>query len=157
MSEEFVQNQNKGVSALLNRRILRAARHSIEGLVACFQQEEAFRCEVLLSIFLLPLSFWLGGNLMESLLMVATVFAVLIAELLNTAMEATMDRFGGEIHHLAKFAKDVGSAACRMANRGDRGGNAYLHQPRNGAGRGKGRDYGLQGAIGANPEAHCSP
>jgi len=100
---------------LLKRRFLLAGKYSVEGLVASFRREEAFRCEVILALLFFPLSFWLGRTLQEALLLVMTIFGVLIAELLNTAMEAAIDRSGTEIDDLAKYAKDAGSAAVFLS------------------------------------------
>jgi len=100
---------------LLKRRLWLALKYSIAGLVTCFRREEAFRCEVVLAVILLPLAFWLGRTAVEHILMVMVVFGVLITELLNTGLEAAFDRFGSEFHDLAKYAKDAGSAAVFLS------------------------------------------
>lgn len=100
---------------LWRRRIVASGQHSLAGLTSCFKHEEAFRIEVILTIFLIPIACWLAENAIEGLLMIAGVILVLIAELLNSAVEAAVDRVGPEYHSLAKRAKDTGSAAVFMS------------------------------------------
>ncbi|HEY8384672.1 MAG TPA: diacylglycerol kinase [Porticoccaceae bacterium] len=104
-----------GILGLLQRRLVCALRYSLQGLVACFRREEAFRVEVLLSILLIPLGLWLGQGGVEKALLVSTVVLVMIVELLNSAVEITMDRIGEEHNVLAGLAKDFGSAAVLLA------------------------------------------
>jgi len=85
------------------------------GLKAAFKHEEAFRQEVLLLIVSTPLAMWLGKNGIEVALLIGSVLLLLIVELLNSAVEAVVDRFGGEIHELSGRAKDMGSAAVFIA------------------------------------------
>ncbi len=85
------------------------------GLKAAFKHEEAFRQEVLLLIISTPLAFWLGDTGVEIALLIGSVLVLLIVELLNSAVEAVVDRFGGEIHELSGRAKDMGSAAVFVA------------------------------------------
>ncbi len=85
------------------------------GLKAAFKHEEAFRQEVLLLIITTPLAFWLGKNGVDVALLIGSVLLLLIVELLNSAVEAVVDRFGGEIHELSGRAKDMGSAAVFIA------------------------------------------
>jgi len=92
-------------------RIIKATVYSLKGLVKTFREEEAFRQELTLVIILLPLGLWLGENGIERALLTIVLFIVLIVELLNSAIEAAIDRFGGEQHKLSGFAKDAGSAA----------------------------------------------
>lgn len=92
-------------------RIIKAGLFSWQGIRAAFKHEEAFRQELLLAMVLLPLAFWLGNTGMEIALMVACVLLVLIVEILNSAIEAVVDRFGREHHELCGRAKDMGSAA----------------------------------------------
>ena len=99
----------KGKTGL--RRLINAFGYSMAGLKAAYQNEDAFRQEVLLAIVLLPLTFVLEKNGMGRALMVGSVLLVLIVELLNSAVEATVDRISLENHKLAKRAKDIGSAA----------------------------------------------
>jgi diacylglycerol kinase (ATP) len=93
------------------RRLLNALQYSAEGLRAAYQHEDAFRQEIRLALFLIPLALWLPLSAAEKGLMIASVLAVLIVELLNSAVEAVVDRVSLEDHHLAKRAKDIGSAA----------------------------------------------
>jgi len=85
------------------------------GLKATFKHEEAFRQEVLLLIIATPLAMWLGKSGVDVALMIGSVLLLLIVELLNSAIEAVVDRFGGEIHELSGRAKDMGSAAVFVA------------------------------------------
>lgn len=85
------------------------------GLKAAFKHEEAFRQEVLLLIIATPLAMWLGKNGIDVALLIGSVLLLLIVELLNSAVEAVVDRFGGEIHELSGRAKDMGSAAVFIA------------------------------------------
>jgi len=96
-------------------RVLRAARASWLGLVGCFREEAAFRQELALSIVVIPLGLWLGHSGVERALLVAPMLLVLIVELLNSAIEATVDRIGLERHLLSGLAKDIGSAAVLMS------------------------------------------
>ena len=89
--------------------------YSIEGLKAAYRHEDAFRQEVLLALLLIPLAFFLPASGLGKALMVTSVFLVLIVELLNSAVEATVDRVSLEHHRLAKRAKDIGSAAVMMS------------------------------------------
>jgi diacylglycerol kinase (ATP) len=103
----------KGKTGL--RRILNAARYSLDGFAAAARHEDAFRQELLLAAVLVPLGLWLGGNGVERALLAGSVLLVLVVELLNSAIEATVDRVSLEDHQLAKRAKDLGSAAVMMA------------------------------------------
>ena len=81
------------------------------GLKATYKHEEAFRQEVFVLLIAIPLAFWLGDTNVEIVLMIGSLILLLIVELLNSAIEAVVDRFGGEIHELSGRAKDMGSAA----------------------------------------------
>ena len=96
-------------------RIIKAAKYSYQGLVACFKTEAAFRQELALAAVLLPLGLWLGNSGIERALLAGSVLLVLIVELLNTGVEYVVDRFGGEIHELSGKAKDIASAAVFLA------------------------------------------
>lgn len=85
------------------------------GLKATYKHEEAFRQEVLLLLISTPLAIWLANTGIQISLMIGSVFLLLIVELLNSAIEAVVDRFGGEIHELSGRAKDMGSAAVFVA------------------------------------------
>ncbi len=93
------------------RRILQAARWSWQGLRAAWLHESSFRLEVCLLVLLGPLALWLGDTPVERVLLVAPLLLVLAMELLNSAIEAVIERYGSEIHELAGRAKDMGSAA----------------------------------------------
>ena len=96
-------------------RLVKAASHSSEGMAAAFRAERAFRLEVLLAAFMLPLAFWLGRGWVQIALLAGSVWMVMIVELINSAIEAVVDRISLDWHELAKRAKDVGSAAVLMA------------------------------------------
>ena len=96
-------------------RILRAAGASWKGLAGAYREEAAFRQELALSVLVIPLGLWLGRTGVERALLVAPMLLVLIVELLNSAVEATVDRIGLERHVLAGLAKDIGSAAVFMS------------------------------------------
>lgn len=110
-SEEVINKPGKkGVA-----RLIAAARYSSEGLAAAWSNEEAFRIEVILLIFIIPLALWVGETPAERAILVAVSLVVLPLELINSAIEATVDRIGPEKHSLAKIAKDTGSAAVAVA------------------------------------------
>ncbi|WP_226470380.1 diacylglycerol kinase [Luteimonas panaciterrae] len=92
-------------------RILLAAKWSMQGLRAAWLHESSFRLEVYLFVILAPLGWWLGENGVERALMIGSVLLVLSIELLNSAVEAVIERYGPEHHELAGRAKDMGSAA----------------------------------------------
>lgn len=96
-------------------RIVHAAGYSLRGLRLAWRAESAFRQEVALALLLLPAAFWLGRDPVEVSLLVVVVMVVLITELLNTGVEAVVDRVGHEHHELAGMAKDVGSAAVMLS------------------------------------------
>jgi diacylglycerol kinase (ATP) len=96
-------------------RILRAAGASWKGLAGAYREEAAFRQELGLSVLVIPMGLWLGRTGVERALLVAPMLLVLIVELLNSAVEATVDRIGLERHVLAGLAKDIGSAAVFMS------------------------------------------
>ena len=103
----------KGKTGL--QRVLNAARYSLEGFAAAARHEDAFRQELVLAAILVPLGLWLGNGGVERALLVGSVLLVLVVELLNSAVEATVDRVSLEDHLLAKRAKDLGSAAVMMS------------------------------------------
>lgn len=96
-------------------RVIAASGYSWQGLRAAWQHEAAFRQELFLVVFLLPAAIWLGDSALESALMIACLFIVLIAEIINSAIEAVVDRLGSEHHELSGRAKDMGSAAVFLA------------------------------------------
>lgn len=92
-------------------RLWPALQNSIEGIFATLRTESAFRQEMSLFLVMLPLGLWLGGTSTEKVLLIAPLFLVLVTELLNTAIESAIDRWGAEYNDFAKAAKDAGSAA----------------------------------------------
>jgi len=108
---EFV-NEQKGRTGF--SRVWHAAGYSMAGLRAGWQ-EAAFRLEACLAFVLLPLSLFIGGGWVEAALLAGSVLLVLIVELLNTAVEAAIDRIGPERHELSRRAKDMGSAAVFLS------------------------------------------
>ena len=93
------------------RRVLRATVYSAQGFSHAIKHEAAFRQELALTIILLPAALWLGQSIVERALLIAVLFMVLMVELLNSAIEAAIDRHGEEQHELSGRAKDLGSAA----------------------------------------------
>ena len=96
-------------------RVLRAVGASLRGLAGAFREEAAFRQELAFAALVIPLGVWLGHSGIERALLIGPMLLVLIAELLNSAIEATVDRIGFERHALAGLAKDIGSAAVLMS------------------------------------------
>ena len=103
----------KGKTGL--QRVWSAFHYSMAGLRAAFVHEDAFRQEALLAALLIPLACWLHVSALGRALMIASVILVLIVELLNSAIEAVVDRVSLDRHHLSKRAKDIGSAAVLLA------------------------------------------
>ncbi|BEV06859.1 MULTISPECIES: diacylglycerol kinase [unclassified Methylophilus] len=103
----------KGKTGL--RRLINAFGYSMDGFKAAYKHEDAFRQEVWLSLVLIPLAFYLESEALHRILMVGSVLLVMIVELLNSAVEAVVDRVSIERHALAKRAKDIGSAAVLLA------------------------------------------
>ncbi|TCT23969.1 diacylglycerol kinase [Thiobaca trueperi] len=97
------------------RRVIRAFGYSMKGFKACFELEEAFRQEVFLLIPLIPLALWLGETPVERALLISALLLVPIVELLNSAIEANVDRVGLERHELSGRAKDIASAAVFLS------------------------------------------
>ncbi|MFV8825378.1 diacylglycerol kinase [Thauera sp. WH-2] len=108
-----MESPYKGKTGL--RRIWNAFNYSRDGLAAAYRHEDAFRQEIWLAVVAIPLAVWLGESGLERALMICSVLLVLVVELLNSAIEATVDRVSLERHLLAKRAKDVGSAAVLIA------------------------------------------
>lgn len=92
-------------------RLIAATRYSFAGLRSAFATEEAFRLEVLTLLILTPLALYFGETPVERILLIGSIMLLLIVELLNTAVEAVVDRIGSEYHELSRQAKDIGSAA----------------------------------------------
>lgn len=108
-----VESPYKGKTGF--KRLINALGYSISGLQEAFRNEDAFRQEVMLAAFLVPLAFFLAQDNVDLVLMIACVFLLLIVELLNSAIEATVDRISLDDHRLAKRAKDIGSAAVLLS------------------------------------------
>lgn len=106
---EHSESPFKGKTGLI--RIWNALHYSLAGLRAAYRHEDAFRQEVRLALILIPLALLLPAGGLGKALMIASVLLVLMVELLNSAIEATVDRISLENHLLAKRAKDIGSAA----------------------------------------------
>lgn len=96
-------------------RIIKATIWSMQGLRAAWMHESSFRLEICLLVVLAPLALWLGDSGVERALMLGSCLLVPMVELLNSAMEAVIERFGNEPHELAGRAKDMGSAAVCVA------------------------------------------
>jgi diacylglycerol kinase (ATP) len=96
-------------------RVLRAVGASLRGLAGAFREEAAFRQELAFAALVIPLGLWLGHSGIERALLLGPMLLILIVELVNSAIEATVDRIGLERHALAGLAKDIGSAAVLMS------------------------------------------
>lgn len=108
-----MESPYKGKTGL--RRLFNAFGYSFAGLAAAYQNEDAFRQEVLLAMVLIPLALYLGDDATARALMVGSVLLVMMIELLNSSIEAAVDRISLENHRLAKRAKDIGSAAVLIS------------------------------------------
>lgn len=97
------------------KRLIRALGYSLAGIKSAFQNEAAFRLEVILFIFFAPLALWLGSNGVERALLLGSLLLVLIIEVLNASIEAAVDHTSTEHHTLAGRAKDMGSGAVLLA------------------------------------------
>ncbi|MEO7548545.1 MAG: diacylglycerol kinase [Ramlibacter sp.] len=109
LPEPNLQKRRTGLT-----RIWYATGYSLEGLRAGWS-EAAFRQEVMASVVLLPLAFWLGKSWIETALLAGSLVILMIVELLNTGIETAIDRVGPEWHDLSKRAKDMGSAAVLLS------------------------------------------
>jgi diacylglycerol kinase (ATP) len=97
------------------KRLFLACKYSAQGFKACYKSEAAFKLEVRLTLILLPLGCFLGESPVEKVLLITPIFIVLIVEMLNSAIEAVVDRISAEQHELSGFAKDVASAAVALS------------------------------------------
>ena len=95
--------------------MINATRYSLSGFAAAARHEDAFRMELVMLAVLTPFALWLGQSGVERALLIGCLILVLIVELLNSAIEATVDRISFENHRLAKRAKDIGSAAVMLS------------------------------------------
>jgi diacylglycerol kinase (ATP) len=108
-----MESPYKGKTGL--RRLINAFGYSLAGLKAAYKNEDAFRQETVMAIVLIPLALYLGTSPMMRAMLIGAVFLVMIVELLNSSIEATVDRISLENHRLAARAKDIGSAAVLMS------------------------------------------
>jgi diacylglycerol kinase (ATP) len=108
-----MESPYKGKTGLV--RLWNAFGYSLAGFRAAYKHEDAFRQEVLLATILIPLALWLPVSGLGKAMMIASVLLVIIVELLNSAIEATVDRISLENHDLAKRAKDIGSSAVLVS------------------------------------------
>jgi len=108
-----MESPHKGKTGVA--RLKNALGYSLAGFRAAYTHEDAFRQEVLLAAILIPLAFWLPASPLGKALMIGSVLLVLMVELLNSAIEATVDRISLDNHDLAKRAKDIGSAAVLVS------------------------------------------
>jgi diacylglycerol kinase (ATP) len=111
--EELTESPFKGKTGMV--RILHAFFNSIAGLGDAWRHESAFRQEILLAAVLIPAACWIHVSAVERALLIGAVLLVMIVELLNTSVEAAIDRISFDHHSLSKRAKDIGSAAVFMA------------------------------------------
>lgn len=108
-----MESPHKGKTGI--RRLINATRYSLAGVAEAVRNEDAFRQELILVALASPIALWLGDTGIERALLLGSLFVILIVELLNSAVEATVDRISLEDHRLAKRAKDIGSAAVMLS------------------------------------------
>jgi diacylglycerol kinase (ATP) len=106
----MAKSENRGI-----RRLVKAFWYSLAGFKAAWKNEEAFRQEIILAIVVIPLGLWLGTNGTERALLIGFYLVIPLIELLNSAIEAIVDRTGTEHHTLSGRAKDLGSAAVLLS------------------------------------------
>lgn len=102
----MVKGKNTGF-----RRLYNATRYTFFGFVSAWKNEEAFRQEIFILLILFPLGIWLGESASQRVILIGSWFIVIITELINSAIEAVVDRIGTEYHKLSGQAKDMASAA----------------------------------------------
>jgi diacylglycerol kinase (ATP) len=112
MEEQMLKLQERKTGIY---RVIAATRYSISGLILAIKTEEAFKQEFALFLVLAPLGLWLGETAIEKVLLVGALVILLIVELLNTAVEAVVDRVSSDFHELSRQAKDLGSAAVFLS------------------------------------------
>ncbi len=113
MDTRAEESPYKGKTGL--RRVINATRYSLAGIAAAARHEDAFRQELFLLAILTPVALALGKGAVERVLLIGCLFLILMVELVNSAVEATVDRISFEDHRLAKRAKDLGSAAVMLS------------------------------------------
>lgn len=111
--KDVMESPFKGKTGIT--RLINAFGYSMEGLKAAYKNEDAFRQEVRMALVMIPLAFYFGHTPVERAIMIASVLLVVIVELLNSSVEATVDRISLDHHLLAKRAKDIGSAAVLIS------------------------------------------
>ena len=97
------------------KHVIEATGHSIRGLRACWRHETAFRLDVVLGLILFPSSFFVAESATQWIVLIVPLFLLLIVELLNSAVEATVDRIGSEHHEMSGRGKDIASAAVMLS------------------------------------------
>ena len=107
---DFDKASNTGLRHLIN-----ATRFSLKGLIAAFKHESAFRQELAVLLLAIPAGIWIADSLLDFVLLIAVCLLVLVVELLNSAVEAAIDRIGTEQHPISALAKDYGSAAVMIS------------------------------------------
>ena len=107
--QDMASSGNRGFT-----RVVKAGQYSWQGLRAAYRHEEAFRQEIWLCIILIPLGIWLGQSGVERALLIGSVILLPLVEMLNSAIEAVVDRISDEQHELSGRAKDMGSAAVAI-------------------------------------------
>jgi len=105
----------KGSSAFSVVRLVKATSYSLAGIAAAWREEAAFRLEILAALILVPLGLWLGATGVERALLAGSVLAILVVELINSAIESVVDCASPDYSELARRAKDMGSAAVMAA------------------------------------------
>ncbi len=108
-----MSNPSKGRAGI--DRVIHATGYSLAGLSTAYRGESAFRQEVWLALLMAPLAFWIGRGWVETALLIGSLLLVLIVELLNSGIEAAIDRVSLELHELSKRAKDLASAAVFLS------------------------------------------
>ena len=108
-----MESPHKGKTGL--KRLINAFGYSLAGFRAAYKHEDAFRQEIHLAVILIPLALWLPATHTGKALMIGSVLLVIMIELINSAIEATVDRISLENHDLAKRAKDIGSSAVLVS------------------------------------------
>lgn len=108
-----MKSPHKGKTGLT--RLINAMGYSMQGLKAAYQHEDAFRMELMVAAIAIPVALWLPVSNIGKAMLVGSIFLVLLVELVNSAIEAVVDRISLEDHDLAKRAKDIGSAAVFMS------------------------------------------
>ncbi len=105
-----IDQENTGI-----RRLIKAAGYSLQGLAASFRHETAFKQEVVATVVLIPMALWLGSSGLERAVLITVWMLVPLFELVNSAIEAVVDRIGPELHELSGRAKDISSATVMVA------------------------------------------